>query len=153
MYTMTRRSDGSPETLTYIHEEDKKKYIRFKFIPGGRITSGTLQNILREINYFRAHTEPENVHRKHTEDNFKHYLRKFSHGKNYMTVKEFAEFVKVNGYGSGYYYSYDLLGAFEEVKICPKSIKIIDSCKNVTYLRYTSDYKIDLCGISLIHNK
>ena len=83
--------------------------------------------------------------------NFYRLLKRYSHGKSYLTVEEFSRLVKDIGY-SGYYYSYDIISCFEEVKICNKSIRITDSTGRKTYLRIDGSYKLPISAFGLIHH-
>ena len=84
-------------------------------------------------------------------ENFYRLLKRYSHGKSYLTVEEFSRLVKAIGY-SGYYYSYDVISCFEEVKICNKSIRVTDSTGRKTYLRIDGNYKLPISSFSLIHH-
>lgn len=106
-----------------------------------------VKQFLKAKNNMLYHDAPKHD----TTGNFKKLLKRYSHGKSFLTVSEFAELVKAIGY-KGFYYAYGLISCFEDVKICKKSIRITDSTGLKQYISYTSNYKLYIDNFALIHN-
>ena len=112
---------------------------------------------LTEKKVFNAYMKAKNdimyaeVKHHDTTENFYKLLKRYAGKKSYLTVSEFAALVSKIGY-DGYYYSYGVISAFEEVKVCKKSLKVIDSTNTVTYIRYDGKTKFYIDNFMLVHN-